>query len=180
VEDLVAAVAGDGPNGSVERTYDVGNYATAEQVAPAVVDRGGAIRALGIVQVVLGGLLSLLVLFVIVSAVVSSKPPVLVAGAVYALPAANLLAMGIGSLKLAPWARLGTLISAGVWLGLGLMAAVGLLVASRLQLGMSRHETALAGVVIVPIMLIWVALPIVLIIVYTRPRARAAFARRTV
>jgi hypothetical protein len=41
--------------------------------------------------------------------------------------------------------------------------------------GMGSGEAAMVGVIMVPAFLLWLALPIVLIVVYTRPSVRATF-----
>ena len=60
-----------------------------------------------------------------------------------------------------------------------LLATVGLVVAGVVGgFGMGRGEARLAGAIMAPVALVSLALPIVLIVVYTRPSVRATFERR--
>ena len=174
-------MSGDRPNDLVDRAYQVGASAVADPAAADPVappDRRGAIRALGIIQIVLGGLTGLLAAGVFVLAAVGPNHMAALAGVAYAVPAVNLLVTGIGSVKLARWARRATLISAGVWLGLMLLAIAAQLIVRKGGFGMGRGETALVTVIMLPVLLVVLALPIVLIVVYTRPSVRATFERR--
>ena len=92
-------------------------------------------------------------------------------------PVVNLLVTGIGSVRIARWARRATLISAGIWLTLMLFAAAFLLGSGDPGL-LGRGETAMVAVIVVPVLLVALALPIVLLVVYTRPSVRATFERR--
>jgi hypothetical protein len=174
-------VAGDRPNELVDRAYQVGAFADPAAAAPgAAVDRRGTIRALGIIQIVVGGISALFASFVLVTVIVSHQNPASLAASVfYGLPAVNLFVTGIGSVKIAPWARRVTIVSAGVWLGIVLLAVGGLVVAAVVTgFGVGRRELTLASAVAAPVVLVSLALPIVLIVVYTRPSVRATFERR--
>jgi hypothetical protein len=130
---------------------------------------------MGIIQIVLGGLCSVPVLFVLVlSAAGRTRGPALVALG-YAVPAANLLLTGIGSVRIAGWARVATLISAFVWMGLMLMALGGLVLLHGQAQG-NGYEQVMA----VALAVVGAAFAVVLIVVYTRPSVRATFARRQV
>jgi hypothetical protein len=173
VEDLVA-VGGDRGDELLDRAYGVGDHAVASP--PPTANRRGAILALGIILIVIGGLFAVGTIATVVMAATTSRPLMAFAGLIYGIPTANLLLCGIGSVRIAPWARRATIISAAVWLGLvvilfvlaGIAAGVG-------GFGMGRGEAAMAGVFMVPVFLLWLALPIVLIVVYTRPSVRATF-----
>jgi len=161
-------VAGDRPSDLVDRAYRVGNAATAE-TAPAA-NRRALIRALGIIQIVLGTLCSagFMMMFGLGSSDASVPAPVLL---IYGIPAANLLLTGIASVKLATWARWTTLISAIIWLAL-----IGFVLARSVWLGfrgMTYEMWLTSGV-----LLAGAALAIALIVAYTRPSVRATFERR--
>ena len=163
----------------LDRAYGVGDSALASPPAPVVANRRGAILALGIIQIVIGALFAVATLATVIMAATTTRAPIMLAGLIYGIPTANLLLCGIGSVRLAPWARRATIISAAVWLGLVviLIAAVAIGVGAT-GFGMGRGEAAMVGVVMVPVFLLWLALPIVLIIVYTRPSVRATFESR--
>jgi hypothetical protein len=173
-------VPGDRPDDLVDRAYQVGASAVAEAAGAnpaAAVDRRGAIRALGIIQIVLGGVAGFIATAGFVMMAIGQKRMAMAApGLAYLVPAVNLLVTGIGSVKIARWARRATLISAGIWLGLVLLAAASMLVMGGA--GMGRKEAALAAVIMVPVFVVFLALPIVLLVVYTRPSVRATFERR--
>jgi hypothetical protein len=178
VEDLVT-VAGDGGDELLDRAYGVGDHALASSPPPAAANRRGAILALGIIQIVIGGIFALVTLGTVITAATSSRAPMMLAGLVYGIPTANLLLCGIGSVRIAPWARRATIISAAVWLGLMLILVGGIAIASGFKgFAMGRGEAAMLGMVMVPLFLLWLALPIVLIVVYTRPSVRATFESR--
>jgi len=90
-------------------------------------DRSGMLLALGIIQIVLGGLAALLSLLGLAMGLMAPMRahPIgsLVPMLIYSVPAANLLATGIGTVAFRAWARPATLISSGIWLAI---AAVGL------------------------------------------------------
>jgi hypothetical protein len=177
VEDLVG-VPGDQPRELVNRAYEVGASAIAAAAPPATVSRRGTILALGIIQIVLGSLCGIGALFGAFAARTTGGGVILMA-AIYSLPAANLLITGIGSVKVARWARRATVISAGIWLGLGAVVTTGMLIMIFTgRFGVSRGEGRMLGVAATPLLLIWLALPIVLIVLYTRPAVRATFERR--
>jgi len=136
-------------------------------VAPA--DRRRLIRALGIVQIVLGCLCGIGALADLAVVLTSGGGPILVS-AIYAIPAANLLTTGIGSYTIAQWARRATLISAFVWLGLIGVAAT----LMRGELAGMTYERWLAGAFVI----VALALAILSIVGYTRPSVRATFERR--
>jgi hypothetical protein len=151
---------------------------------PATRSRSGAVIALGVIQIILGGLCALGVL---VALVMSSKMSGRGAGGqgaaalFYFVAAANLLVTGIGSVMFARWARLATIISAAVWLALGVLALVAFLfvaMSSPRRFGMGKSEGMMLMVVGVPLVLILVGLPLTLLIVYTRPNVKATFERR--
>lgn len=170
-------MAGDRGDELIERAYGVGDSALASP--PVVANRRGAILTLGIIQIVIGAIFAVVTLGVVIMAATMSRAPMMLAGLIYGIPTANLLLCGIGSVRLAPWARRATIISAAVWLGLVviLLVAAGI-GASVSGFGMGRGEAAMVGVFMVPVFLLWLALPIVLIIVYTRPSVRATFESR--
>ena len=163
----------------IDRAYGVGEHAvTAAPAAPAIVNRRGAILALGVTLIVIGGFFGLMTVGAIVMGMGASptKGPVALVGLIYAIPTANLLLCGIGSVRIAPWARRATIISAGLWLGLGLIVLLGMAFAIGIK-GLG-NETAIVGVVMVPMFLIWLGMPVTLIVVYTRPSVRATFEGR--
>jgi hypothetical protein len=174
-------MTGDGPRDLVDRAYQVGDAATA---APAPIaphpDRRGAIRALGIIQIVLGGICGLLTLIIFANgALRTNHREMMVLSVAYAVPAANLLFTGIGSVRIAPWARLATLVSAGIWLVFILLVSASFVIMSRTRaLGMGGGEATLMSVILAPLGAIALALPIVHLVVYTRASVRATFARR--
>ena len=130
---------------------------------------------LGIIQIVLGGLTGLMAAVMLAAMVVGPKHMGMLGG-VYLVPAVNLLFTGIGSVKIALWARRATLISAGIWLVLMLLAVASLVIKGGP--GMGGREAAMATVIMVPVFLLMLALPVVLLVVYTRPSVRATFERR--
>jgi hypothetical protein len=137
-------------------------------VGGAAGDRRVTIRVLGIVQIVLGALCS-------VAAVAGAVEdlPALLGVLVYAAPAVNLLTTGIGSVRIAPWARRATLISAFVWLALIGIAGGIVLLRFRRAPGMA-YEVVLLQV----FLSLALALAIALIVFYTRPSVRATFEAR--
>jgi len=177
VEDLVA-VADDRREDLLDRAYGVGDSALASPPAPVVANRRGAILALGIIMIVIGALFAVATLATVIMAATTTRAPIMLAGLIYGIPTANLLLCGIGSVRLAPWARRATIISAIVWLALVVFLVAIAIGAGFSGFGMGRGEAAMVGVVMVPVFLLWLALPIVLIIVYTRPSVRATFESR--
>jgi len=172
-------VAGDPPNDLVDRAYQVGASAVAtpaEADPGAAVDRRAAILALGVIQIVLAALIGLMAAAMLVGYAVGSRSLVktLAAGLVCLAPVVNLLVTGLGSVRIARWARRATLISSGLWLTLTLFAVAFLLGQGLL----GREETAMVAWIVVPVLLVALALPIVLLAVYTRPSVRATFERR--
>jgi hypothetical protein len=163
-------MADDRPSDLFDRAYRVGDAAVATPPTPPVGDGRGLIRALGIVQIVLGGLSCLGLLVVVGVALYAGTVPLLAGGLIYGAPAANLLSTGIGSVRLAPWARLATLISAFLWLGLIALAAAALILRPS---GGNGYERFMSGA----FLFVALALSLVLIVVYTRPSVRAAFER---
>jgi len=163
------------PTGLVDRAYSVGGHAT-DGAAPAAAlpDRTGLIRALGIVQIVFGGLCVLLtggIVFVL-------KTPV--SAIVYAAAATNLLVTGIGSVRLRRSARRATIISAAIWLvfvGIGLVATAYVLISQR-GFGATGRPLAMGLAFAAMAALFVLALPVVLIVAYTRPSVRATFEGR--
>jgi hypothetical protein len=176
VEDLVA-VAGDRGDELLDRAYGVGDHALASPPAPA--NRRGAILAMGIILIVIGAIFSVATIATVIMAATTSRAPMMLAGLIYGIPTANLLLCGIGSVRIAPWARRATIVSAGVWLGLVVIILVVLAITAGVGgFGMGHGEAAMVGVIMVPVFLLWLALPIVLIVVYTRPSVRATFENR--
>jgi len=175
-------VPGDPPNDLVDRAYQVGASAVAspaEADAAATVDRRGVILALGVIQILLGGLAGIVAAGALVGMMSVSQGRVRILPALgYVAPVVNLLVTGIGSVSRARWARRATLISAGIWLTLMLFAAAVLLGTGDTGL-LRRKETAMVAWFVVPVLLVVLALPIVLLVVYTRPSVRATFERRT-
>jgi hypothetical protein len=163
-------MAGDRPSDLVDRAYRVGDAAAATPAAPPIGDGRGLIRALGIVQIVLGGLCCLGLLIVVAVALYAGTVRLLAGALIYGVPAANLLATGIGSVRIAPWARLATLISAFLWLGLVGLAGAALVLRPS---GGNGYERFMQGAFLV----VALALAVLLIAVYTRPSVRAAFER---
>ena len=165
----------DGPNGLLEKAYDAGGLDGADRAAPPA--RRGTIRTLGIIQIVVGGLCVLVALGAVGVSAKSHQPPV---GSIfYVLAAANLLTTGIGSVRIAPWARRATLISAWIWLcimvlGVGAMVIGGVISGG---FGMGRGELFMVAVVAVPVAIVMLGLPILLIAMFTRPAVRATFER---
>ena len=135
------------------------------------------ILALGIILIVLGGLAGIMAAGYLVGLAVSPGPMRTLNGLAALAPVANLLWTGIGSVRIARWAWRATLISAGIWLTLMLFAAAVVLGTGDTGL-LGRGETAMVAVIMVPVLLVVLALPIVLLAVYTRPSVRATFERR--
>jgi hypothetical protein len=175
-------VAGDPPNDLVDRAYQVGASAVATPdaaAAAATVDRRAVILALGVIQIVLGAFSGLMGAAMLVGYAIGSKSMIgSLPGLAYLAPVINLLVTGIGSVSHARWARRATLISAGIWLTLMLFAAAVLLGSGDSGL-LGRGEAAGFAVMVVPVLLVALALPIVLLAVYTRPSVRATFERRS-
>jgi hypothetical protein len=161
---------GERPNELVDRAYQVGGAALAAAPAPAG-ERRTAIRAVGIVQIVLGGLCGLLAL--LLAATVERRNDG--SAIACAVPAINLLVAGIGVVKLASWGRRATLISAIVWLVL--LAGFGAIVLLGPDSGPGDTSWEEAKVGAVPMLVGWAAMPILLIVFFTRRRVRAAFQR---
>lgn len=166
---------GEPPPGLVDRAYSVGGHAT-DPVAPSggeLPDRTGLIRGLGIVQIVIGGICALMTL----GLMLTLKTP----GAIlYGIAAVNLLATGIGSVRIAPSARRATIISSAIWMaivGIGLVSFVYMLLAGR-GLGVSGRPLAFGLVASAVMALFFLGLPITLVSAFTRPSVRATFERR--
>ncbi|HXU05740.1 MAG TPA: hypothetical protein VN903_32515 [Polyangia bacterium] len=171
------------PKELVDRAYQVGAAATAvAAAAPAVadaappwfVDRRGLIRALGIVQIVLGAICGVLTLAALG---LSGGKPVLGLG-VYAVATANFLTTGIGSVRLARWARRATVISAGVWLPVMVVAIVAFWRALQITLGAADGDYSPDLTIFYLAALIAVGAPFGLLMAYTRPSVRETFERR--
>jgi hypothetical protein len=80
--------------------------------------------------------------------------------------------------RIAPWARRATLISAWIWLCI-MLFGVAVIVIGLVHGGMhiGRGEMIMAAVVGVPLLAIALGLPILLIAQFTRPGVRATFER---
>jgi hypothetical protein len=164
-------MSGDRQNDLVGRAYQVGVAAAGTAAASdAVPDQRTLIRVLAIIQIVLGGFCCLGMVSVVVVLFHSPTSPVLASLPIYAVPAVNLLLTGIGSVRVRPWARRATLISAFLWLGVIGIGAVVMLG----RVGGNGYETAMGGAILV----LALALAIVLIVVYTLPSVRVTFERR--
>jgi len=173
---------GDPPPGElVDRAYDVGAFATAGTApAPAALpDRRGVIRTLGIILIVCGAICALMtvVMVFVMARMIHGEPAMMLTSLIYAVPAANLLVMGIGSVKISRWARRGTLISAGIWLPLMLLPIAGL-VMNQGRAFPKGGEAVMLGIVMVPMVLFMLGLPITLLVAYTRASVRATFEQR--
>lgn len=165
-------MAVDPPDSLVDRAYVVGGHATdAAAVSGVLPNRRGVIVALGIIQIVIGGFCALMTAGMLVAP--SANLGTILCG----VAGLNLLATGIGSVRLAPSARRATIISAAIWfvlVGIGLAAFIYMTVMGR----GSFSERSLAGALgFVTGILLLVALPVVLLVVYTRPSVRATFER---
>jgi hypothetical protein len=164
-------VSGDRPDELLDRAYRPGDASAAPGVAAPLGDRTITIRVLGIVQIVFGALCSVAAMVGLVAMSAIARGPALAAALVYAIPAANLLATGIGSVRIARWARRATLISAFVWLAL--IGVAGAAVTFG-RIGGMGYELVLVG----GLLILALAFAIVLIVSYTRPAVRATFERR--
>jgi len=99
---------------------------------PAYRDRGTGLTIFGVVQIILGLLAALMVPFIALAAFMSRlapggamRPGQIVSGvATYALAAAVLLTLGIGSVRMKRWARALTLVISWYWLIMGVLATV--------------------------------------------------------
>jgi hypothetical protein len=149
-------------------------------------DRSERIKALGVVQVVLGGLSGLMVLIGLGAWLVSGARfgrgvalASLLPSLFYALPAANLLVTGIGSLRLAPWARRATIVSAAIWLVLSAVLGLGVIaLLFGFDAGSSRSERTMLAAVGIPLWVLATALPVVLLVLYSGRAVRDTFERR--
>lgn len=173
---------GDPPNDLVDRAYQVSASAVATPdaaAAAATVDRRGVILALGIIQLLLGGLAGIMAAGALIGMMAVSQGRVRILPALgYVAPVVNLLVTGIGSVSRARWARRATLISAGIWLTLILFAAAFLFGKGDPGL-LGSEQAAMVTWIVAPMLLVALALPIVLLAVYTRPSVRATFERPT-
>ena len=97
---------------------------------------------------------------------------------VYLVPSANLLVTGIGTVRFRRWARLATLISAGIWLGLGTLMIASLVIAVGLA---PHHAVGLSELfVISSVMAIpFFGLSITILVLYTRSGVQATLDRRS-
>jgi hypothetical protein len=164
----------------------------------ALADRSGYVMAAGITMIVLGGfaaiigLISMLSIGMVFSMMMKSFGAkgggsvsaimMAVMALIYLAPAANLLVCGIGSLRFRPWARMATIVSSGIWLGLCSLF-VALLVISLVAAPsgkMGSGEAVIVGVVWGGMALIVLTLPILLLVLYCRKDVKATFARRAV
>jgi hypothetical protein len=167
-------MAGVPPTGLVDRAYSVGGHATdTAAVSGDLPDRRGLIRALGIIQIVVGGICALMTAGMVFALNVH-------AGSIaYGVATVNLMATGIGSVRLIRSARRATIISAAIWLvlvGISLVAFFYMVVVQR-GFGFDGRPLAM-GLVFAGLMALFlVGLPVVLIAVYTRPSVRATFER---
>jgi len=161
----------------LDRAYGVGTHAMAAP-PPVEANRRGLILAMGIVQIVLGAITAMMSAGTIVVAATQNQAPLVLAGLIYAIPTGNLLVTGIGSVRIARWARFATIVSAAVWLGLVLFGIAGFLVGlARTGGGLGKGQAAMVGGIMAVFFLFWIALPVTLLIVYTRPSVRATFER---
>jgi hypothetical protein len=148
-------------------------------------DRSSAIRVLGVIQIVLGGLTALLALIGVAMLGMAARMPgsggptagmTVFFALFYLVPAANLLTTGIGSVRFSPWARLATIISAGIWLGIGSLLMLMMLVSAfAVHAQVGGAEAMVMVTIFFPILL---GLPVTLLMLYTRPGVRETFARR--
>ena len=102
--------------------------------APAPInfrDRSGGLMACGIIQIILGGLAALGIPFVLLGALVSSKAGAAMPAGTYflsiisyAITAAALITLGVGSIRVRRWARALTLIVSWGWLVVGILMTV--------------------------------------------------------
>lgn len=166
--------AGEPPTELVDRAYSVGGHATDPAASMAALpDRRGLILALGIVQIVCGGLCLLATVGMVLA--LKAQP----AAIFYAVATANLLATGIGSIRRARWARRATIISSAIWLvfvGIGVVASTYILV-SQGGSGFGAGPLVLGLVTATVVAVFLLGLPITLLIVFTRPSVRATFER---
>jgi hypothetical protein len=171
-----------------------------EPTRDTLADRSGYVMAAGITMIVLGGfaaiggLLSMLWIGVVMSAMAkgigvkdagSVGAIIMVAMAIiYLAPAANLLVCGIGSLRFRPWARMATVVSSAIWLGLvGLLFGTLIMAAvfgPRGGMGLGAGETIIMAVVYGVMGIFVLALPILLLVLYCRKDVKATFAGRSV
>ncbi len=99
---------------------------------PAYTDRGTGLVVFGVIQIIMGLLTALLVPLVLLGAFVGRlapgggmRPGQVISGVVsYALAAAALLALGIGSVQMKRWARALTLVTSWYWLIMGALITV--------------------------------------------------------
>jgi len=150
----------------IDRAYRVGDAALE---APPPADRRRLIRALGTVQIVFGVLSGLTGLAMAAVGIAAVGSPLSFAVLLPIASAANLLLTGIGSVRLARWARRATLISAFVWVAL----IAGRTIQTFARFAGMPYERVMAGV----IGLVMVTFGITLIAMYTRPSVRATFER---
>jgi hypothetical protein len=164
-------VTGDRPDELVDRAYRVGEAAVAPVAAAAGGDRTVMIRVLGIIQIVFGGLCAVAAAGALVAVSRIAHGAAMAAGLVYAIPAANLLTTGIGSVRIARWARRATLISAVVWLAL--IGIAGGAVTFGHVGGMGYELVLVDGLLAIAL-----AFAVLLVVFYTRPGVRATFEGR--
>lgn len=163
----------------------------------AVADRSGYVMAAGITMIVIGGFAAIIGLISMFSVglVMTSMAKglglkntggvgalmMVVMGVIYLAPAANLLVCGIGSLRFRAWARMATIISSGIWLGLWtlLVGTIILSVAFAPGAKMGAGEAAIIGIVWGLMGLFVLSLPVLLLVLFCRKDVKATFARRS-
>lgn len=163
-----------------------------------VADRSGFVMAAGIVMIViggfaaLGGLGSMLSVGIVMSAMAKGLGlkntggvgalMMVVMGIMYLAPAVNLLVCGIGSLRFRSWARLATIVSSAIWLGLCTLLFGTMVLSLLFAPGgkMGAAEGAIVAIVWGVIAVFVLALPVLLLVLYCRKDVKATFARRSV
>ena len=157
-------------------------------------DRSGALKAVGAIEVVMGGFAALMVPLILLGALIirmspqPNKPPaadIPLAAMVSAAAAAFLITMGIGTFRGRRWARDLMLVTSVIWLiagSLGLANFIYLL--PRMAKSMPRMQgptppnfAVIMAIVAVFLAFFYVALPAFFSLFYSRPSVRATCAR---
>ena len=149
-------------------------------------DSRSTLKAIGIVQIVLGGLwlLAGLTQIGVMGSILALTPNLprgaaapMVAGGmvVYGLGGGVLLALGLGTVRIRPWARLFGIVSSSLVLVLGAIGTLAMAGAIAMPHGPGKAELMIMAFGFGFFFLLFVALPVLFIVVYTRPAVRATF-----
>ena len=93
----------------------------------------------------------------------------------YGVGGGSLLTLGIGTLRVRPWARMFGIMSSSIALGIGLLAVAAFVATLFMPGGPGTAELLVMAIVFAFVFMIFVAMPVFFVVIYTRPAIRATF-----